>query len=163
MTTRRTTKARATRWLTDDEEAAWRAIASVMVQLPWALECQLQRESGLSFIEYHALAMLSERPDHTLRMSELAALTNASLSRLSHLIKRLEVRQLVRREPDRSDGRYTNAILTKSGHAKLVAAAPGHVATVRRLVIDAVDAAELQQAHDVALRILSRLSQGATP
>ena len=59
MTARRTTKARATRWLTAQEEAAWRVIASVMVQLPWALERQLQGVAGLSLIEYHALAMLS--------------------------------------------------------------------------------------------------------
>src|SRR3954470_1970346 len=138
MATRRTRKARAARWLSAEEEAAWRAIANVMVRLPWSLECQLQRDSGLSFIEYHALAMLSEHPDHTLRMSELAVLTNASLSRLSHLVKRLEARGLIRREADPSDGRYTNAIMTKAGHALLVKAAPGHVQTVRRLVIDAV-------------------------
>ena len=80
------------RWLSDEEEAAWRAFAEVMHKLRWALECQLERDSDLSFIEYHALARLSEEPDHTLRMSKLAALTNASLSRLSHLIKRLEAR-----------------------------------------------------------------------
>ena len=84
-----------------------------MVKLPWALECQLQRDAGLSFIEYHVLARLSENPDHTLRMSVLAELTHASLSRLSHLVKRLELRGLVRREPDPTDGRYTNAILTR--------------------------------------------------
>jgi hypothetical protein len=64
------------------------------------LECQLQRDAGLSFVEYQALARLSENPDHTMRMSELAEVTIASLSRLSHLIKRLERRELVRREPD---------------------------------------------------------------
>jgi DNA-binding MarR family transcriptional regulator len=160
MATRRTTKARTTRWLTAEEEAAWRVIASVVVRLPWALECQLQRDSDLSFIEYHALAMLSEQPNHTLRMSELAVLTNASLSRLSHLIKRLEARRLVRREPDPSDGRYTNAILTKSGYTKLVAAAPEHVETVRRLVIDAIDDQDLPRVHDAAKRILSRLADG---
>src|SRR5882757_4610652 len=84
-------------WLTADEEAAWRAFASLLVRLPWALECQLQRDAGLSFIEYHALAMLSETPDHTRRMSDLAMVTYASLSRLSHLIKRLEDRGFVRR------------------------------------------------------------------
>ena len=84
-------------------------------KLRWALECQLERDSDLSFIEYHALARLSEEPDGTLRMSELAALTNASLSRLSHLVKRLEERGLVRREPDPADGRFTNAILTDQG------------------------------------------------
>jgi DNA-binding MarR family transcriptional regulator len=159
MATRRTTKARSTRWLSSEEETAWRAIASVLVRLPWALECQLQRESGLSFIEYHALAMLSEQPKHTLRMSELAVLTNASLSRLSHLIKRLEARRLVRREPDPVDGRYTNAILTKSGYAKLVDAAPAHVETVRRLVIDAIDG-DLPHVHDAAKRVLDQLRDG---
>src|SRR2546430_12964058 len=89
-----------TRWLSRDEEAAWRAIAQVLVKLPWAIECQLQRDAGLSFIEYHALARLSEDPKHTLRMSELTLLTNASLTRLSRLVKRLESRGLVRREVD---------------------------------------------------------------
>jgi len=69
-----------TRWLSSDEEATWRAFASMMVKLPWALECQLQRDAELSFIEYHALARLSEEADHTLRMGHLAELTNASLS-----------------------------------------------------------------------------------
>src|SRR6266498_5492356 len=86
-----------------------------MHKLRWALECQLQQDAGLSFVEYHALARLSENPGHTMRMSELAEVTNASLSRLSHLIKRLELRGLVRREPDPADGRYTNAILTDEG------------------------------------------------
>src|ERR1700742_4575654 len=112
------------RWLTAEEEAAWRTFARVLVQLPWALEGQLQRDADLSFIEYHALAMLSEAPDHTRRMSDLAAVTNASLSRLSHLIKRLEGRGYVRRETDPTDGRYTNAVLTKAGHDHLVASAP---------------------------------------
>jgi DNA-binding MarR family transcriptional regulator len=143
-----------TRWLTADEEAVWRAFGSVLVRLPWALECQLQRDAGLSFIEYHALAMLSESPEHTRRMSDLAAVTNASLSRLSHLIKRLEVRGLVRREVDPTDGRYTNAVLTKAGHEYLVASAPAHVATVRQLVIDPFTKAELRQLHKAAERIL---------
>src|SRR4051794_35894929 len=148
-----------TRWLTADEEAAWRGFAKVLVTLPWALECQLQRDAGLSFIEYHALAMLSEPPDHTRRMSDLAAVTNASLSRLSHLIKRLEARGFVRREADPTDGRYTNAVLTKAGYKHLVASAPAHVATVSQLVIDPFTKAELRQLHDAAERILRRVEQ----
>jgi DNA-binding MarR family transcriptional regulator len=146
-----------TQWLSIDEETAWRAIAQVMVRLPWAIECQLQRDAGLSFIEYHALARLSEDPKHTLRMSELALLTNASLSRLSHLVKRLESRGLVRREVDPADGRFTNAILTKTGHKLLVASAPGHVARVRSLVIDALSSAELRHLHDAFEHLLARL------
>src|ERR1700688_3641504 len=124
------------RWLDDDEQRAWRAMASVLHKLRWALECQLKQDAGLSFIEYHALARLSEEANHTLRMSELAALTNASLSRLSHLVKRLESWGFVRREPDPADGRFTLAVLTDAGYAKLVASAPLHVAAVRTLVID---------------------------
>src|SRR5256885_7305996 len=139
------TAPKTTRWLSSDEDAAWRVIAQFLVTLPWALECQLQRDAGLSFIEYHALAMLSETPDHTRRMSDLAAVTNASLSRLSHLIKRLEARGFVRREADPTDGRSTNAVLTKAGYKYLVASAPAHVATVRQLVIDPFTRTELRQ------------------
>ena len=151
------TATKAPRWLSGEEEAAWRAIAQVIVKLPWALECQLQQDAGLSFIEYHVLARLSEDPEHTLRMSELAMLTNASLSRLSHLVKRLELRGLVRREADPADGRFTNAIMTKAGYKLLVASAPGHVARVRSLVVDALSSAELRQLHDATERLLARI------
>jgi DNA-binding MarR family transcriptional regulator len=145
------------RWLSREEETAWRAIAQVIVKLPWALECQLQQDAGLSFLEYHVLARLSEDPEHTLRMSELAMLTDASLSRLSHLVKRLESRRLVRREADPADGRFTNAILTKAGYRLLVASAPSHVARVRSLVIDALSSAELRQVHHASERMLARI------
>ena len=78
------------RWLDDEQQESWRAFSGMMHKLRWALECQLQEDAGLSFIEYHALARLSEIPGTVMRMSELAEVTNASLSRLSHLIKRLE-------------------------------------------------------------------------
>jgi DNA-binding MarR family transcriptional regulator len=151
------TATRSPQWLSREEEAAWRLIAQVMVKLPWALECQLQQDAGLSFTEYHVLARLSEDARHTLRMSELAMLTNASLSRLSHLVKRLEARGLVRREADSTDGRFTNAIMTKTGYKLLVASAPGHVARVRSLVIDALSSAELRQLHNASERLLARL------
>jgi DNA-binding MarR family transcriptional regulator len=145
------------RWLNSEEERAWRSIASVVHQLRWALECQLERDADLSFIEYHALARLSEQADRQLRMSELAAVTNASLSRLSHLVKRLEAWGYVRRKPDPSDGRYTVAVLTAAGHRKLVASAPAHVACVRELVIDEFDATELEQLQGFCDRIVSRV------
>ena len=148
------------RWLDDQQQAAWRAFASMTVKLRWALECQLQREAGLSFIEYYALARLSENEDNTMRMSELAEITDASLSRLSHLIKRLELRGLVRREPDPADGRYTNAVLTDAGLRLLVASAPAHVAEVRELVIDAVSQEQLRQLRRASERILERIAKG---
>jgi DNA-binding MarR family transcriptional regulator len=150
-------RTKTTRWLDAEEEAAWRAIAFVMHRLTWALECQLERDADLSYIEYHTLVRLSEEPNHTLRMSELALLTNQSLSRLSHLVKRLESRGLLRRETDAADGRFTNAILTDEGYARLVASAPAHVETVRALVIDAFSAAELRQLREASERILARI------
>ncbi len=92
-----------------------------------------------------------------MRMSELAMVTDASLSRLSHLIKRLEQRGLVRREPDPEDGRYTNAILTPAGLDLLVASAPAHVDKVRELVIDALTPAELRTLRSVSEKILQRI------
>jgi DNA-binding MarR family transcriptional regulator len=153
--------ARQVRWLTGEEEQAWRAVASVMHNLGWALECQLGRDSDLSFIEYHALARLSEEPTRTLRMSELAMVTNASLSRLSHLVARLEKRGFVRREPDRTDGRYTNAILTEAGHDKLLASAPAHVEAVRQLVIDEFSPTELAKLRVCCERIVARVDASA--
>ena len=149
------------RWLTADEEMAWRALASMVHKLRWALECQLERDSDLSFIEYHALARLSEEPERRLRMSDLAMLTDASLSRLSHLVKRLEAWGYVRRETDPTDGRFTIAILTPAGNRKLVAAAPAHVAAVRALVIDELGATELSALQRFADRISARIDASA--
>jgi DNA-binding MarR family transcriptional regulator len=145
--------------LSTAELNAWRSLTLLLARLPTALEEQLQRDAQLSYIEYYALAGLSEAPDHTLRMSELAVLTNAELSRLSHLITRLQRRGFVRREPDPTDRRCTNAVLTDAGFDHLVAAAPGHVATVRKLVIDALDAAELDAVREIADRIIARMDE----
>jgi DNA-binding MarR family transcriptional regulator len=136
-------------------------VASVMHKVSWALECQLERDSDLSFVEYHALARLSEERDRSLRMSELAVLTNSSLSRLSHLVTRLEKWGLVRRERGRSDGRFTIATLTKAGYAKLVASAPAHVAAVRQLVIDEFSPTELDQLREYCERIVARVDASA--
>ena len=113
-------------------------MTSVLMKLPNALDAQLQREAGVTFFEYLLLAMLTEQPDRTLKMSELAAITNASLSRLSHVARRLEARGLLTRSEDQTDRRCTNATVTAQGFALVEQAAPGHVETVRRLVVDAV-------------------------
>jgi DNA-binding MarR family transcriptional regulator len=148
--------------LTPTQLEAWQALTLMLARLPTALEAQLQRDAQLSYIEYYALAGLSEQPNHAMRMSELAVLTNAELSRLSHLITRLEKRGYVRREPDPSDGRYTNAVLTEAGYEHLVAAAPGHVATVRDVVIDGLDDAELHALRQIADRIIARIDDPTT-
>jgi DNA-binding MarR family transcriptional regulator len=143
--------------LTPTQLEVWQAVTLVLARLPTALEAQLQCDAQLSYIEYYALAGLSEQPNRAMRMSELAVLTNAELSRLSHLITRLEKRGYVRREPDPSDGRYTNAVLTEAGYEHVVAAAPGHVAMVRDLVFDGLDAAELHALRQIADRIIARI------
>src|SRR5258708_18247874 len=120
-------------WLTPSELTSWLSVVRLITRLPWAIDGQLQRDADLSMIEYMTMAMLSEAPEWTMRMSELAERTSASLSRLSHLVKRLESRGYVRREPDPADGRFTNAILLTAGMRKMEEAAAGHVAYVRPL------------------------------
>jgi DNA-binding MarR family transcriptional regulator len=153
-----TTAATAPRWLTAAQLEAWQAITQLLGLLSTALEGQLQRDAQLSYVEYYVLAGLSDQPNHTMRISELAGFTNAEISRLSHLISRLQKRGYVRREPDPTDGRYTNAVLTDAGYNHLVAAAPGHVATVLELVIDALDDTALSALQDSAERITARIN-----
>ena len=124
------------RWLDDDDRESWVALARMLIWLPTALDNQLQRDSDLSHYEYGILAALSDAEEGTLRMSELAIYANGSLSRLSRAVARLERRGWAKRTPDPADGRYTLATLTDEGRAVLVAAAPGHVETVNRLVFD---------------------------
>ena len=143
--------------LTDDEQDAWVSLAATLIRLPAALDTRLQRDAGLSTFEYLVLSGLSDAPDHTLRMSELATLANGSLSRLSHVVTRLEGRGWVRREVCPTDGRCTNAVLTRAGRAKLTAAAPGHAAAVRGLVLDALTTAQVRHLRDIGHRILRRI------
>ncbi|MFJ2959946.1 MarR family transcriptional regulator [Streptomyces sp. NBC_00669] len=145
------------RWLTGDELTAWRGFVKLLQRLPAALESQLQQDSKLSFIEYHVLAHLSEQPERRTRMSELADLANTELSRLSHMVGRLEKRGFVRREPDPHNGRYTQAILTQAGYAYLAEAAPGHVARVLDLFIDVLDPDELRTLHRISDKALARI------
>lgn len=145
------------RWLTAEELDSWLSVVRLMTWLPWAIDQQLQRDSKLAMVEYQVLAMLSESPRRTMRMSSLAEVTNASLSRLSRVVKRLEDRGLVRREPDPSDGRFTLAILTDDGLQTIVEAAPAHVAHVRSLVVDALSAEQLRRLGRNAERIMSRI------
>jgi len=145
------------KWLTPGELDSWLAVVRMITWLPWSIDQQLRHDSDLGMVEYQVLAMLSGAPERTMRMSSLAMLTNASLSRLSHLFKRLEGRGLVRREADPTDGRFTNAILTEKGFQTLVEAAPGHVAHVRSLVIDALSPEQLRRLGLAADRIMSRI------
>jgi DNA-binding MarR family transcriptional regulator len=142
-------------WLSDEQQAAWRPFVALLIRLPAALDAELQKDAGISQFDYLVLSSLSEAPDRTLRMSELAALASSSLSRLSHVVSRLETRGWVRREPCPGDGRFINAILTEDGWEKVVATAPGHVAAVRRLLVDLLTDEEFQSLGTISQTVLA--------
>lgn len=147
-------------WLDDSEQRAWRALAAVILKLPAELERDLQRDARFSHIEYWVMALLSEAPGRRLQLSHLAAQANASLSRLSHVVTRLDRRGLVVREKAPDDARATFAVLTEDGRAELEAAAPGHVATVRSLVFDGLGEQDVADLERVCARIAERLDAG---
>ncbi|MCL3863285.1 MarR family winged helix-turn-helix transcriptional regulator [Actinotalea sp. K2] len=133
-----------TRWLNQDELAAWLANSAIMISLPAALDARMQREAQMTFFEYMVLSALSEEPERTMQMSALALRTSASLSRLSHVVGRLEKRGLLVRSRIPGAGRRTNTTLTKAGYDVVVAAAPGHVAAVREYLIDQLEPRDLK-------------------
>ena len=145
------------RWLTDDEIDTWLKFRAVVELYPGLLDAQLRRDAQLTHMEYQVLAMLSEVPDRTLRMTALAARTNGSLTRMSHVVTRLEQRGIVARSACPEDGRATNVTLTDAGHAALVAAAPGHVTQVRESFLDALSPAQLGQLDAICDAILDRI------
>jgi DNA-binding MarR family transcriptional regulator len=144
----------STRWLDDTEMTAWVRLAAVLELLPGVLDHQLRRDAELTHYEYYVMAMLSEAPKRTLRMTALAQRTNATLPRLSHVVKRLEDRGLIERFPCPEDARATNARLTADGWKKIRATAPGHVATVRHNVIDVLTPEQITQLADITAAIL---------
>lgn len=145
------------RWLDADEQKQWYPFAYMLNLLPAALEAQMQRDSGIGHFDYLVLSALSMAPKRTLRMSDLAQYAGSTLSRLSNVVSKLEKRGWVNRKPDSSDGRYTLATITKDGVRKVNAAAPGHVAEVRRLVFDPLTKAQQRQLGGAAERILRAL------
>lgn len=132
-------------WLTPDEQQAWRAFVDSTKVVFDVLDRQLQRDSDMPHAYFEVLVRLSEAPGRALRMSELADLTLSSRSRLSHAVSRLEERGWVVRTPSETDRRGQIATLTDEGFDVLRAAAPGHVRTVRRTVIDRLDREQLAQ------------------
>ncbi|WP_433954931.1 MarR family winged helix-turn-helix transcriptional regulator [Janibacter indicus] len=145
------------RWLTDDELTAWLRLIALAELLPSRLDTQLRRDSALTHFEYQVLAMLSEAPERTLRMSWLAQRTQATLPRLSHVARRLEERGLLVRRPSQTDARATDATLTDAGWETIVAAAPGHVSLVREGVLDALTPEQVGQLSDICSAVLDRL------
>ena len=142
------------RWLSDEQQQAWRRFVQVLIKMPAALEAQLQRDAGLTHMGYMVLSTLSERDDRRLAMSRLAKLASASLSRLSHVVARLEAQGWVRRERDPEDGRVQIAVLTDAGYAKVVDSAPGHAEAVQQLLFDRLTPAQMRQLARLADALL---------
>jgi DNA-binding MarR family transcriptional regulator len=143
------------RWLTDEQQQAWRRFVTVLFKVPAALEAQLQRDAGLTHMGYLVLSTLSEREDRRLAMSKLAKQATASLSRLSHVVSRLEAQGWVRRERDPEDGRVQIAVLTDAGYAKVVEAAPGHAEAVQQLLFDRLTPTQVRQLAKACDSLLS--------
>jgi DNA-binding MarR family transcriptional regulator len=146
-------------WLDDDQQRAWRQLLAMVMELPAALESDLQRTSGLTTFEYVVLANLSEADEWTLRMSELASRANSSLSRLSHVVRRLAGNGLVVKRTYADDGRVSVVELTKAGMKRVVGAAPLHVAKVRELVVEPLTKADLIRLGEAAEAITDRIAE----
>jgi DNA-binding MarR family transcriptional regulator len=142
-----------TRWLSDREQQIWRSFLSATIGLTDALARQLQRDAGMPHAYYEILVALSEAPDRTLRMSELAGIRGSSRSRLSHAIARLEETGWVRRRGCPTDKRGSYAILTDKGFAALEAAAPGHVTEVREKLFDQLTPEQVEQLAEISAAI----------
>ncbi len=146
-----------TRWLTDDEQRAWLAWLGATELLMGTLDAQLQRDAGFPHAYYAILAQLSAAPDRTLRMSDLASVVNASPSRLSHAIGKLEDRGWVSRRPGPTDRRSTLATLTDEGFAVLERHAPGHVEAVRTALFDPLTPEQVGQLEQICNAVLAGL------
>lgn len=144
-------------WLTPRERQAWLALVSIMFKMPGSLERQLVEDEDLSLAEYMVLAVLSEAPDHGLRMSDLAAATSTGQSRLSRIVTRLERNGLVRRLSGSADKRVVVAQLTDDGLARIKDAAPGHVSHVRRVVFDRLSPEQVEQLSAIGRTLLAPL------
>jgi DNA-binding MarR family transcriptional regulator len=145
------------RWLTSEQQRHWRAFRDGTVLLLDALGRDLEERSGLSLHEYEVMVRLSEAPDRTLRMSQLAADVAHSRSRLTHTIARMEEAGLVRRVACASDARGVNCVLTPAGWDVLAAAAPGHVASVREHLVDVLSDERLAALGDAMDAVRARL------
>ena len=147
------------RWLNADERRAWLAILSINTLLPAALDSQLHTAGKVSLFDYNVMAMLSEAEGHFLPMSQLAARTSSSLSRLSHVVSKLEKRGWLERRPHPRDARVTTAHLSDDGMATLVELAPGHVEAVRTKFLDALTDRDVNDLARISEKIVARLDE----
>jgi DNA-binding MarR family transcriptional regulator len=149
-----------TRWLTPEEQRAWRAYVAASSLLEDALDRQLQQEAGLPHLYYSVLAALSEAPDRRMRMTDLAQHLKITRSRLTYAVTRLEKDGVLRREDCQWDKRGSVAVLTDEGMALLERTAPGHVETVRKAVFDHLDPEQISQFEEICAAIATAIQGG---
>ncbi|MFZ0666989.1 MAG: MarR family transcriptional regulator [Acidimicrobiales bacterium] len=148
-----------TEWLDNEQLQAWKALIVLTQLLPGSLDRQLMSDAGLAHSDYAVLATLSAAPNRRLRMSDLAAMMDYSLSRLSHAMTRIEKAAWVKRESCNEDKRVYYAVLTERGASVLAEAAPGHVAHVKNLVFDHLSDTQVRQLGEIAEAILANLAR----
>ena len=147
-------------WLDDREARAWRALQYMQLRLQGELARQLAAESGLSYPDYLVLVALSDADGGRLRSFELARVLGWEKSRLSHQVARMVDRGLVAKEACEDDRRGAHVVITKSGRRAIGAAAPGHVAAVRRLFVDRLTPRQLDVIADAAEAVLAGFDGG---
>ena len=149
------------RWLTEEEQRAWRGLLRMTSQLNARMNRQLLQDYGISLADYEVLVALSEAPAGRLRVFEVADTLSWEQSRVSHQLARMQRRGLIAREDCASDARGTFAVLTEAGRAAIEQAAPAHVETVRQLVFDGLTQDQLTTLTEVTSRVLDRLAATA--
>ena len=144
-------------WLDDEQQQAWRALMMGMTLLNERLDDDLRRDCGMSLTEYEVLVRLSERPGRAMRMAHLADAMAHSRSRVTHTVARMEAAGYITRGTTPEDGRGVVATMTDKGYDLLVSAAPGHVESVRRNMVDLVEASDFQALGRVFDRVADHL------
>jgi len=145
------------RFFSEDELETWVPFAALLELLPHELDQQLSRDESLTHFEYFVLSMLTNSPDRRLAMTPLAAMTNATLPRLSRVVTKLEERGFARRVSSETDARVTVVEITAQGRRKVLAATPGHVANVRRLILEALTEDQAVALRGITSAILARV------
>jgi DNA-binding MarR family transcriptional regulator len=149
------------RWLTEEEQRAWRGLLRMTAQLNARANRQLQEEYGISLPDYEVLVALSEAPEGRLRVFEVADALAWEQSRVSHQLARMQRRGLIAREDCATDARGAFAVLTAAGRAAIEQAAPAHVELVRQLVFDELSRGQVSALTEITTRVLDRLAATA--
>ena len=147
------------RWLNQREERAWRSLQFMQMRLEGELARQLATDSGLSYADYVVLVALTDRPDGRMRLFEVAEVLGWEKSRVSHHTSRMADRKLVNKEKCGSDRRGAYVVVTRQGRRAIEAAAPGHVAAVRRLFVDRLTLSQLDAIGDAAEAVLAAFDE----